>query len=201
MRTSSLVVMATLNRSLLLAIVAVVPAIPVLVFAQTPSPAAPQASASEIERSIAAAERAALLGVAIPAGAGVVFSVVTQPGGKTNVPTWQVATIGSLFGIATTWGVSMGYYQSGQAGYATLSGVAKAALIGGAVFVDIKANAEGPPIATILALGGVIGWDFWDYHRLDRSIRERERAKPTSSLSPLIAVRSTEILLGLGGRF
>jgi hypothetical protein len=201
MRTPSLVVMATWNRSLVLAIFAVVPAIPGLVFAQTHSPGAPEVSASEIERSIAAAERAALLGVAIPAGAGAAFSIVTQPGGKTNVPTWQVATIASLFGIAATWGVSMGYYQSGQTGYATLSGVAKAALIGGAVFVDDKANFEGPPFATILALGGVIGWDFWDYHRLDTSIRERARAKSTSSLSPLMAVRSTEMMLGLCGQF
>jgi hypothetical protein len=186
---------------LALAIIAVVPAIPGLLFAQTPAPGAPDASASQIERSIAAAERAALLGVAIPAGAGAAFSIVTQPGGKTDVPTWQVATIGGLFGIAATWGVSMGYYQSGQAGYATLSGVAKTALIGGAVFVDIKANFEGPPVATILALAGVIAWDVWDYYRLDTSIRERQRAKSTSSLSPLMAVRSTEIMLGLCGQF
>ncbi len=201
MRTPSLVVVATLNRSLVLATIAVVLAIPGLLFAQTPSLEAPESSASEIERSIATAERAALLGVAIPAGAGAACSIVTQPGGKTNVPTWQVATLVGLFGTAATWGVSMGYYQSGQAGYATFSGMAKTALIGGAAFVDIQANFEGPPFATILALGGIIGWDLWDYHRLDTSIRGRERAKSTSSLSPSMAVRSTEIMLGLCGQF
>jgi len=77
------------------------------------------------------ARRYASLGMLIAAGAGAAMSIVLQPGGKQDVPSWQLASLGTLFGFAATWGTSVGYYRAGQWGYATLSGLGKTALVAG----------------------------------------------------------------------
>jgi len=152
-------------------------------------------------REVKAAKRAAFWGVVLPAGAGALFSTIIEPGGKTDVPTWQIATLGDLFGFSATWGVSMGYYQSGQAGYATLSGLTRTALLGGAVLADRTMNLEGAPLLTILALGGVVVWDVLDYGRLDDTIRERAEKKSMSAAAPMLAVDASGVVLGVAGQF
>jgi hypothetical protein len=168
--------------------------------AQSPSPNVVQPSTEDVEREVADAKRAARWGVLIPAAAVATFSIITKPGGKTDVPTWQVATIGGLFGAAATWGVSMGYYQSGQAGYATFSGLTKTALLGGALMADATLDLEGAPLLTLLSLGGVIAWDFWDYNRLGRTIRERAYKKWQAATAPTLAFDSNGIVLGVVGQ-
>jgi hypothetical protein len=188
-------------KTLCFALAAFVLATPRMAAAQTPSPAVVQQSFEDVEREVVDAKRAAFWSVMAPAGAGALVSMITKPGGKTDVPIWQVATIGGLFGVAATWGVSMGYYQSGQAGYATFSGLTRSALLGGALFADAKLDLEGAPVLTLLTLAGVVTWDILDYNRLDQSIRERAYKKSLSVTAPLLAFDSSGLVLGLVGQF
>jgi hypothetical protein len=141
-----------------------------------PSPPPPGPTGAHTDEEVRASERWALLGAAIPAGAGAAFSIVTEPGGKVNVPTWQVATLSGLFGFAGLWGVSMGYYRAHRPLYATLTGVAKTALLASAIAVDRRNACERcdvPPILTLATIVGIVVWGVWEYHKLESSVRER----------------------------
>jgi hypothetical protein len=169
-----------------------------------PSPTSGERSARDIEEQVRAAEQWALFGVLIPAGAGAAFSIITEPGGKMSVPTWQLATLGSLFGFSGLWGVSMGYYRGGRPLYATLTGVSKTALLVTAIAVERSMDCDKcdtPPVVGIAAIAAIVAWDIWEYLRLESSVRERARDIGHASVAPYLTAGSNRFVLGLATRF
>ena len=146
----------------------------------------------------------------IPALAGATFSIITEPGGKTNVPVWQSATLASLFGFAGFWGVSMGYYRAGRPGYATFSGLGRMALLAGGIGLDRWAMrgcneeehvCDGFPVGALLSLVAVIGWSASDYQRLDEAVRTKARTSTWTALPMVTASPEGGLRAGLVGRF
>ena len=172
----------------------------------TGNPSGSPATAPAIDQEVRAAKRWALLGVGIPLGAGAAFSIATQPGGKTDVPTWQLATLGGLFGFAGMWGVSMGYYRAGRPLHATLSGLGKTALLGAAIALDSRSckQCDGPPIFIMTALAGIVALDFVEYFRLQSTVEE-EYATATAVVKvppvPYLLVGGDGAVLGIAARF
>lgn len=160
---------------------------------------------AQIQQQVDAAESCALWGVGVPAGAGAAFAIVTAPGGKSHVPTWQVATLAGLFGTAALWGVSMGYYCSGRPVYATLSGLGRTALLAGAIAFDRGMDCDqcdGFPAAVLLAVAGVVAWDVWDYFTLESSVRQRATQVGHASHAPyLLAGANSQIIFGVATRY
>jgi hypothetical protein len=136
----------------------------------------------------------------VPAAAGVAFSVITQPGGKSDVPAWQVGTLAGLFGTAVAWGPSLGYYEGGLPLYATLAGVAKSSALVGAVYLDRHSGAE-LPLFTLLAVGGTAAWDLFDIITIRKRVRTFHEEPAGFSFTPLASLLPDGAMLGATGSF
>lgn len=169
--------------------------------------AVPSSSISR-EAEADVAETWALYGVLVPIGAATAIAIVTNPS-ENDVPTPVLGAIGGLWALGGLWGVSAGYYRAGRPLAGTLLGLGKTALLGSCILVDRAiANSDptdsmgtrhgGPPLLTVLAIGGIVVWDVFDYLRLGRSIRERP-----SGVAVLPAIIATDRLaaVGLSGQF
>jgi hypothetical protein len=161
-----------------------------------------------VQAEAAAAQSYALWGVLIPAGAGVVFAMATDPSKQESPPVWQIATLASLFGVAGTWGTSLGYYRGGFPLYATLSGTGKTALLATGIlldrWLDHRATKNGAtdgsiPLFTVASLVTIITWDVVDLMRVKGDVRRRSQGimiMPT----PIVTSHG-EFSLGLCGLF
>jgi hypothetical protein len=172
-------------------------------------PSAVPASSISREAEADDAERWALYGVSVPIGAATVIAIVTNPS-ENDVPTPVLGAIGGLWALGGLWGVSAGYYQAGRPLAGTLLGLGKTALLGSCILADRaledraptdsmgRKQGSGIPLLTVLAIGGIVVWDVFDYLRLGRSIRERP-----SGVAVLPAIIATDRLaaVGLSGRF
>ena len=170
--------------------------------------AVPSSSLSH-EAEADVAETWALYGVLVPIGTATAIAIVTDPS-ENDVPTPVLGAIGGLWALGGLWGVSAGYYRAGRPLAGTLLGLGKTALLGSCVLVDRaiadsaspdsmgRRQGTGIPVLTVLAVGGIVVWDVFDYLRLGRSIRERP-----SGVAVLPAIIATDRLaaVGLSGRF
>ena len=121
-----------------------------------------------------------------------------------SVPTWQLATLGGLFGFAGLWGGSMGYYRGDRPVYATLTGLAKTALLATAIGVERGMDCDkcdGPPLVSVATIAGIVAWDIWEYQRLETSVRERARAVAHHSVAPYVLPGNNRLVLGVSTRF
>lgn len=155
------------------------------------------------------AERWALYGVFVPIGAATAIAIVTNPS-ENEVPTAVLGAIGGLWALGGLWGVSAGYYRAGRPLAGTLLGLGKTALLSSCVLADRaladsaptdsmgRSQRGGAPVLTVLAVGGIVVWDVFDYLRLGRSIRDRP-----SGVAVLPTIIATDRLaaVGLSGQF
>ena len=132
------------------------------------------------------------------------FVAATKPAEqKASPPAWQIGVIEGLFGAAATWGPSFGYYRGGLPIYATLAGIGKTALIGGAVLFDRRASDEGTgmPIASVLALAGLVTWDIFDFALVKDRVRERHAPSTPLLMTPVVMATPEHAVLGAMGKF
>ena len=205
MRTTSTVVLCCL----LAAIAPTAEAQPAAADAQPADLRLQQLEQEEIDRG----ERWALYGVLGPIAAATAVAIATNPS-ENDVPTPVLATIGGLWALGGAWGTSLGYYRIGSPGYATLSGLGKSVALAGGILLDRwminrdqppdGEGGNGMPFLSLLAIGGVVAWDLFDYWDIDDTVRERSARRADRrgpSVAPVLTATSTLKTLGLAGRF
>jgi hypothetical protein len=165
-----------------------------------------------VEREVRSVRIWGACGVLVPIVAAMVVEDATGANDHAVSTKVNIARV-ALWSTGGLWGTSVAYYRAGLPLYATLSGLGKTALVAGGLLLDTQVlfrsrgddqeGFEGMPLFTLLGLGGVIGWDLYDYFRLGKVVREHARAQA----SPVAAVDMAAVplpgggLLGLSGRF
>jgi hypothetical protein len=156
---------------------------------------------AEGERSVGWAYGIASAGVLVPGWAATAVLPRDDDPDTGFSPRVVAALTGYYASIA--WGPAAGYYYSGNARYATLSGLGKTGLLGAGVAANRLFERDGHPYLLAMSVIGATMWGVGDFLFLRRDVRRQNRSRTEGSVTvPIsLALPGPAFLIGLGGTF